>query len=339
MSVKNAAKAGQKNPDFVFLAQPGRLTRGAKNNKIIVTFRLARRVQIIFAPAKKSYTVSLPLPLAERFAKADGPALKVALFLLSHGAAEPENIAAQLALPEATVQRALRFWLDAGLVCEGEPQDDDTAATAVERREMNTAELAELTLRDSNVAQLLRETQRLMKRTIKHAEQLLLAELYEYDGMSVDVLLSAVAYTAPRCGSSFRGYLGRVARSWREQGIDTLEKAEKSVAQMMLSERRCAAVAKALGLDEKLIKTRERRFIDSWFSEYGYDETFAAEAALRTGKTDIAYLNSVLRDWHAKGYATVKETRAQTGNVSASRTPRKSGKDTYFTDMLSQYKE
>ncbi len=61
----------------------------------------------------------LPPVLAERYKTADGAALKVALLFLEQPQADCETVCRVLNMTEAVAQRALNYWVSAGLLVTG----------------------------------------------------------------------------------------------------------------------------------------------------------------------------------------------------------------------------
>ena len=62
---------------------------------------------------------TLPAALLQRYASADGPALKTALYLLQHGSADEAQLCCALGFSEAVAARCIAFWVAAGLITEG----------------------------------------------------------------------------------------------------------------------------------------------------------------------------------------------------------------------------
>jgi len=61
---------------------------------------------------------NLPVSFIERYRSADGPAIKVALYLMLGNTPDVLTISDELSLPVPTVERSLHFWLRAGLLAE-----------------------------------------------------------------------------------------------------------------------------------------------------------------------------------------------------------------------------
>lgn len=272
---------------------------------------------------------TLPPSVVERYASADAAALKTAFFLLQYGKADEATLCERLRLAPETAARSLSFWASAGLVREGD---------APKKPHMTSSELARRTLENEELKVLFREAQRLVGDTLSHAETVSLAELYEYDGINLETLLTCVAYSVERAerGRLF-SYIKRSAAEWKRAGIDTIDKAEAHILKMNAARKREQAVAAALSVSPDSFKLKDRRLISKWFEEYGYDEKFAAEAVLRSGKTDIPYLDAIIKSWHEKGFETVKETRAAGGNAPVPTS--KKNKGSFFDDALNRERE
>lgn len=273
-------------------------------------------------PAAQFDASGLPFALIERYRTADGPALKVALYLLLGNSPTPEDIAAELSLPIGTVERSLDFWQRAGLLCENESAEETlpkkagkTKVETVERR-IPVTKMASC-LRNPEIAALLQESQAYLGRTLTQNESERLLCIYEFDDLPVDVILMIVAYSKKNAKRNMMSYIERVAREWKEDGIDTIEKAEKHLHLLALREKRYKKVAELLESDESAFKYRERQYIDQWYEELGYDATFAEEAYLRHNNNSVAYINKILRSWSQKGYGTIKETREEMTNTAA----------------------
>ena len=112
-------------------------------------------------------------------------------------------------------------------------------------------------------------------------------------------------------------YADRVARRWQKAGIVTLPQAEDYVRGLERQERQQSEVAAAIGRAGDRFTARERRMIDDWYQKFGYDASFAAEAAAQSGKNDIAYLHAMLSGWHRQGFCTLRQTRQTPGNIAA----------------------
>lgn len=283
--------------------------------------------------------VSLPQPFLDRYRMADSAALKTAIYILGGGDADAETISDALSIPVETVGRALNFWCSAGLLAEqptsGEPANKTqtpVSAPAAEpkrvRSSMTPERAAELSLRDPQIAVLLQETQRFLGRTLDTAESRTLLELYEYDELSVEIILMLVAYCVPRVRNkrALCSMVSRIADDWFEQGISTTADAEKQIKLLELREQREAAVAKVLEMQDPSFSKSQKAIIAKWFEEYHYDESFVREAYLSKGNASIAYIGKILQSWYNSGYQTIKDVLAAGSAANAPAAPSASRK-------------
>lgn len=273
--------------------------------------------------AAKFDAPALPVALIERYRTADGPALKVALYLLLGNSAKPEDIAEDLSLPMQTVERSLEFWLRAGFLSDEEdgveapPKRAASPKTVtVTERRIPVTRMAS-SLRNPEIAALLQESQSYLGRTLTQNESERLLCIYEFDDLPTDVILMIVAYSKKNAKRNLIGYIERVAREWKEDEIDTIEKAENHLYLLSIRETRYKKVAELLETDHTAFKFRDRQYIDQWYEELGYDAAFAEEAYLRHNNNAVAYINKIIRSWFTKGYRTIKDTREETTNTAA----------------------
>lgn len=277
----------------------------------------------MFELSDKKYASSLPEALARRYRSADGPALKVALWLVCAGSGRASEIADSLAMPLETVERALALWAAEGLIKEsGETVADKKETPEAKPRkpikQLSDKRAAELALCDANVAALFQETQELIGRVLDNAESRALLELYECEELPVEMILTVVAFCAPRLKNK-RSLVSRVRREaadWAEAGVSDALSAAKHVKLLETREKREKEVAAALGYtEENPFNKSQRAVVARWYEEYGYNAEFAREAFERTGNDSIAYINAILKGWHKKGYLTVKDTYAEGFNA------------------------
>lgn len=280
----------------------------------------------------QKFNGALPAPLLERYRSADGAALRAALFAIERGGVGAAELINELGFSREVAQRAVAFWVDAGLLCRGEP-----APVQKSREGMTPQRMAREALVNPELGALFCEAQRILGRPTSHAENMAVASAYLDDQLPAELILFVLEYSRPLAEPGFEvRYAEKVARSWKKAGIITLPAAEEHVAELAKLCRQEQAIAAELGVDRMAFTARERRMIGDWFQKYGYNEEFAAEAVRQSGKTDVAYINSVMRSWHEKGCRTLRDTRE--GIVNAPASGRKiKGKDTLFEDVLDSY--
>ena len=136
-----------------------------------------------------------------------------------------------------------------------------------------------------------------------------LAYLYDVVGMSKD-LLEYIAEVSVQKGKKSINYIERVALSFHEKGITTVEK-EDNVK--YFNENK--AVLKAFGIYDRVLAPVELRFVKKWFDEYGFSTEIVVEAisrtVLNTSSQSFSYADGILTRWHNENVRTLSDIKAQ----------------------------
>jgi DnaD/phage-associated family protein len=126
--------------------------------------------------------------------------------------------------------------------------------------------------------------------------------MHDYLGLATDVILMLIAY----CMSADKGnisYIERIACSWAEQGINTLEAAQEEIKRLEDSKSFTGTIMRIFGMNRRPTP-KQQQFIDSWKSksysteliEYAYEKTVES-----IDKVSFPYINSILENWNANG--------------------------------------
>ena len=275
----------------------------------------------MFALTSQFNSNSLPAPLLQRYSSADSAALKTAIFLLQNGEADVQQLCLTFGFSSEVALRSLQFWQAAGLITETDDKASAVTKTAEPplqpaKRHISHTDMASAVLGDPAMAALLQETQRLLGKQLSVSESRLLFELASEHEMPAAVLLLLVSYwsgTAPQ--KKVLTETARTAKEWAELDIRSVETAEHQLQLMETRRSRHSSIAKLLGRADDDLTRSERKRIDEWFEQYGYDEAFVSEVLLRKADAGIPYIHSALKDWHKKGYRSISDTRTTPINI------------------------
>ena len=254
--------------------------------------------------AQNGDTVAVPQVVFAHLPRADGDAVRVALYLLGGGAAEPRTIAHDLGLKSIeAAKRALQYWAGAGLL------EKDSAAPAAPEPAPVKIDLA--ALNDPYVAVLCQEAQAALGRALGRSEMLRLVELYLNDGWQPDVILTCCAEAA-RQNRPTAAAVCRELQRWREAGVETGEDAERYLKQEALRAQRWAQTAALFGAGADKLTRWERTAITRWYEEWGFDDAMIEEALLHAeAHRTVRYVDGILRAWRAQGLLTVDAVRGK----------------------------
>ena len=294
----------------------------------------------------------------EHLRLAGGAQLKVMLYILRHAGEgfTAESIGQALSMHQADVSDCVQYWINAGLLSsqegiltppqpeaalqeEAEPAADtmtDIPAPVQEKQpkrlpsrpeKPDAKYLSERIRTDPAVEFLMNSADEIFGRltSVNDKETLLL--IHEYDGLPVEVLIMLMQYAAGEGKCNMR-YIEKLAISWAEEEIFTLEAAEKKIKE--LSERTSAAkrYQRIIGLEAHSPTKKEKDFADLWLNKRRYPEELIREAYEicidNKGKYIQKYIGSILESWFKAGIGSVEQLKAQ---QSVKKT--KASKDSY----------
>lgn len=146
--------------------------------------------------------------------------------------------------------------------------------------------------------------------------------LYIYDVLEFepDLIEYLVEYCVTNGHRNLR-YIEKVALSWSEEGINTVELAK---ANTTLYSKSCYPVLKAFGLSGRNPGEGEKAMIVKWTNSYGFDMDIILDACNRTINTihqpSFEYADSILSKWKEKGIHTLSDIKALDAEHSKKKT-------------------
>lgn len=133
-----------------------------------------------------------------------------------------------------------------------------------------------------------------------------------YDGLhfSSEMIEYLVEYCITNGHSSLR-YMDKVAFSWAEDNIDTIEKAKEQVS---LRSKAYYSIMKAFGISGRSLADSEMQFVNKWSKDYAFDLDLIQEACRRTiatiQKPSFEYADSILTNWYKHKVHNMKDVNA-----------------------------
>ena len=260
-------------------------------------------------------SIAVPQLIFARLATTEGNFVRVALYILATGSTSARDIAHALRLKSVReAENALQFWAGAGLLEAERTNTDPVPLTTplLTQEEINLA-----SLRDPMVATLTSEVQNYLGKALSHKDMQRLVSLYVNDEYPVEMILLCCAYVAGQEKHTVNA-LEQELRRWRSAGVETGEQAEQHLNRLALRQQRQLRVAALLKIDPQDLQLTERRMIDRWYEQMGYDDEMIEEALVHAdGKNEVRYLNGILKGWHSKGWRDVRDVRGN-GSLTGS---------------------
>lgn len=275
--------------------------------------------------------------------RANGEYVKVYLLLLRHmnqssGYLSVSELADLLECTEKDILRALRYWKSEGLLdyLDDTPDDPSPKSTAPSPAASSglhdvqsgymTSSIPANSVSDSaalasttNIQQYRSRKERAeFKELLFVAEQYLGKTLsatdidqitYFYDtlNMSAELIEYLIEYCVEN-GHKSMHYINKVALSWHEENITTVNLAKTS---SFLYNKNCYCVLNAYGIKGRGPAASEIAYIRKWSEEYGFALEVILEACDRTMNSihqpSFDYTDSILKRWKDKNVRQLKD--------------------------------
>ncbi|MBR4726829.1 MAG: DnaD domain protein, partial [Clostridia bacterium] len=177
----------------------------------------------------------------------------------------------------------------------------------------SSAEIAARLEEAPELAELVREAQRMLGKTIGYNGLCTLLDLHDHYGLPTEVLFMLIEYCVS-VGKTNYSYLASVGADWGEREIDTLERAAEQIEALRSANSLWSGIARAAGLKNPRPTAKQAEFLRLWQSEWGFDEAMILRAyeemAERTGKLSFSYMDKILQRWHNEGLSTPEAVEA-----------------------------
>ena len=284
--------------------------------------------------------------------------LKVLLFLLRHSDEQLDDgiLAVALRLSEEEVQNAVSFWTERGLLSQNdgiltpasapqtaqpvvpaiEPEKPKKPRTVVSRAQRPDPQyVSKLLKEDQYIAGLLEEAQTVMKKPLSPGDTAALIMLYDSFGLPCEVIAMLLNYLAS-IGSANMRALEKYGIRWSDDGIKTVEDAEREIERMISSREAWGRVSSLLGIRNVGNPTKaQTENAHRWLVTWGFSDEMITEAYERCintkGAYNISYINAILKRWYESGIKSMDALHADEAVKKKPKSKAKSGKGSVFS--------
>lgn len=280
-----------------------------------------------------------PKNLVERYIKlASEYQLKAILILLNaNGVASCGEIAKILGITSSDVQDIMEFWVAENVVtCKNEQQDgisgiyaanyaamqgvkSESAPSAVKesvKRKpditppvLTPADIVRAVNENGEIKELLNEAQRVLGRTISHAEEEMLVNLVNFYGMNVEIILMILGYCKTENDKGRKistNYILKIAQNWIEEGIETIGDAEEKLLAIEQSDKLWNEIAAYAGIRHRNPTVKQRETVLGWNKDFSFEMICLAidEMKDNTPAPSLPYVDKILKNWKKAGIKT-----------------------------------
>ncbi len=299
----------------------------------------------IFNHCSDGFTTVSNRFLDEYMPKANGEFVKIYLYLLRavnlpDAALTLSSIADTFDCTENDVERALRYWSKQHLLQmsvdsrmqiteltllplpasraenvssisqKSEPEETVSSKINVPlspSQYVLTPDMLKELRQKEDVTQLLFIAEQYLGKTLSPTETARILYFYQVLHFSADLIEYLIEYCVSKGSKSIR-YMEKVALSWAESGITTVEMAKQETNTF---HREYFTVLKAFGISNRNPVDLEIQMINRWRKDYGFSTDIITEACSRTvsqtGKASFQYADGILSSWHEKGVKTLSD--------------------------------
>lgn len=269
--------------------------------------------------------------------KALGGHIKVYLYLLAlTNLPDTENINLEdvcktLNMLQSEVIQALTFWNQEKVLTFKELEEDGfelifsneapakeaavknvpIAKTIIQqtRPEYRTDEINYVSQNSSDVMRLFKITEQYLGRMLTVSDQKILFSFYDWLHMPFDLIEFLIEYCASNNHKAMH-YIEKVAISWVDEGIVTVEQAKSKV----VSDKRYFQILNALGANKSTLTPVEKTRMTKWLDTYQFSLDIILEACkktvMQTSKPSLNYVDSILTSWYNENVKTLQDVAA-----------------------------
>ncbi len=306
----------------------------------------------------QSPAVCVPVCFIEKLLPgANGSFVKVyiyALYLASFsGEADTKRLAEELGLLESDVVAALRYWEEKGAIRKSDggyvflDMTSPAAPSPAVQQPVRQPQVSPVQVQqqpvnrkrsERDVMQAINENHSLSD-MVRFAEQILgkplvpsdmqtLYWIYDELHFAPEVILMLLEHCV---SSNHRGmkYIEKVAISWHERGINTIEKAERFIENEPSRDGMYESLKKIFSINDRKLTSREQSYFDEWMDERQMSQEMIALAyetcIMQTNKLSFPYIDKIIKRWDSEGIYTVEEALKDNENFKNRHERKKDG--------------
>ena len=275
---------------------------------------------------------AVPCALVDEHIKLAGSAqIKVLLFLLRYAGQDisAEQIAKSLSMSTIDVKDAMQYWIETNLIdnisntislvknnstfnksAEQKPHKIESLRPLNKRQRPDPSFVAKRITDSNDIKFLMQEAQIILSRPISNADSAALLMFHDNDGLPIDVILMLLQY-AMSIGKAHMSYIDKIARSWGQEEINTVEKAENKIRLLESKRQAWSVVEKTFGIERRSPTAKESEAADKWINSWKISTDLLKEAYDRCvdnkGKYILNYIDSIIKRWHDDGIKTLQQ--------------------------------
>lgn len=244
------------------------------------------------------------------------------------------GIAQALGILESDVVQAVTYWYQKGLLivedgvvefldtpARSQPQAPKSAVS--ERASYTAAEVSKAVEENKSLADMYTLSQEVLGKPLTTQEMQTLYWFYDELSLPPEVILMLLEYCVSK-GKRSMNYIEKVAISWNEHGITTMEAVDRYITQEQEQSDYFYALRKILGIADRKLSKTEEEFLRKWRDTFRMSEEMIALAyeycVIQTSKLSFPYMDKIMERWNKTGIHTILEAEQDNENFKKSNT-------------------
>ncbi|WP_426351032.1 DnaD domain protein [Alloiococcus sp. CFN-8] len=268
--------------------------------------------------------------------RARGEYIKVYLLMLKYSASgelgvSSNIIANNLNLLESDIINALNYWNEEGVI-KFAPIDkvgnfNIEFVPLEEEASVNDSKLNLLdALTSGGTKEMLKEIEKLLARPLSSKEMSSYLSWEKDFNFSSELILLLVEYCVSK-GKSDTRYIEKVAISWHEAKIASIEEAQQYIKKSEDKWMRIRKVLSYLGIKNTEIMKPQEDMMDKWLSTYNFSLEVIFKACdicfERLNRADFKYIDGILNSWFKDNIKTLEDIALKDNKKDSTTSKRK----------------
>ena len=238
-----------------------------------------------------------------------------------------DEIAKELGLLESEVILAFETLDKKGVLSfDGENvtfyKASENNTTIIEKKDKNN--IKEELLENKALAELCTLAEQTFGRVLSNNDLEILYWIYDDLKLPSEVILIIIEYCISKDKTSMK-YVQKVAITWKEQEINTLEKAIEFINKEEEKSSIFYRLRKTFGILDRPLGELEAQYLTKWHNEWNMSEDMIEYAynlsLIRTNKLSYEYMDSIINNWYDNNISTVDEAKENSENFKSKSSP------------------
>lgn len=253
--------------------------------------------------------------------KARGEFVKVYLLMLKYNiSSEPgvnsSVLASTLNLLESDIMNALNYWNDEGVIklvpidkmnnfsIEFLSLDEESIENS--RENINILEA----LNNSETTDMLKDIEKILARPLSSKEMEIYLGWQRDFAFPSELILILIEYCSSKGKNNFR-YIEKVAESWHDMNIKTVEEAQHHIKQNEDKWSKIRRILSYLGMNTSEVMKPQEEMLEKWLFIYKFNMDIIQKACdicfERLNRADFKYIDGILSKWNQNNIRTLED--------------------------------